>query len=240
MNFNVNDKFLYLLAGGVIVFVILQSSYFLVKAIRSARQVGMDMNKVKHTVITSGIFTIAPALPILLGVISLSKFLGTPLPWMRLSILGAITYELTAAASAASSVGLSLADSITNGTIYATIVWVMTIGIIPSVILIPIFLKKIQSGISTLKNRDVEWGEHMMTSIFLGMISAFLGVVFKDIRLGIPGLLPVFVLAISAIIMSICGLIIKKKQIKWIEDYALPFSIIGGMASAVFYQQMFL
>lgn len=80
----------------------------------------------------------------------------------------------------------------------------------------------------------------MMTSIFLGMISAFLGVVFKDIRQGVPGLLPVFVLAISAIIMSLCGLIIKKKHIKWVEDYALPFSIIGGMASAIFYQQMFL
>ena len=32
----------------------------------------------------------------------LSKFLGIPLPWIRMSVIGALTYELPAAESAAS------------------------------------------------------------------------------------------------------------------------------------------
>lgn len=233
MQFNLNSSFLYALAIIVITFVISQSLFFLFKAKKQAKALGITKETVTRTIKSSAAFTVAPAISILLGVLSLSKFLGLPLPWIRLSILGAITYELAAAASAAASVGISVSDSITDPKVFATIVWVMTIGIIPSVILIPIFLKNIQSGIVKLKAKDTVWGEHFMTAIFLGMISAFLGVVFARIREGIVGWIPVFVLIFSAIIMAVCGLFIKRYKLKWLEDYALPFSIIGGMAFAI-------
>ena len=195
--------------------------------------VGFTRAAIWRTIRVSAVFTVAPAISILLGVISLSKFLGLPLPWLRLSILGAITYELTAAASAASTMGISVSDPISNPSIYSAIVWVMTLGIIPSVILIPLFLKKIQSGVIRIKEKDSRWGEIFMSAMFLGMISAFLGVVFADVRMGYEGWVPVFVLIFSATIMTASGLLIKRFHFKWLEDYALPFSILGAMAFAV-------
>ena len=233
MAFNLNSIFLYAVAGCVIVFVLAQSVFFLVNALKQARVMGIDNSVIKSTIRSSALFTIAPALSILLGVISLSKFLGLPLPWLRLSVLGALTYELTAAASAASSVGVSVTEQIQNPVAYTTIVWVMTLGIIPSVIMIPLFLKKIQSGLVSLKSKDTAWGDHFMTAIFMGMISAFLGVVFATVTKGIVGWIPVFVLLFSAVVMAICGIVIKKYRYKWLEDYALPFSILGGMGFAV-------
>lgn len=238
MKFDLNSNFLFGIAGCVFAFVMAQSIFFLYKAIKQAKFMGMDKSVIKSTMLSSAAFTIAPALSILLGVISLSKFLGLPLPWIRLSVLGALTYELTAAASAAASVGVSITEQILNPQIYATIAWVMTLGIIPGVILIPLFLKKIQSGLVSLKSKDTIWGEYFMTAIFLGMISAFLGVVFATVRQGIKGWIPVFVLVFSAIVMAFCGLAIKKYRIKWIEDYALPFSILGGMAFAILITQI--
>ncbi|MBM7562757.1 DUF5058 family protein [Fusibacter tunisiensis] len=238
MQFDLNSVFLFIVAGAVIVFVLMQSAYFLYKALVEAKRIGIDAEVLKRTMKSSAAFTVAPAISILLGVISLSKFLGLPLPWLRLSILGALTYELTAAASAASTVGVSVTEAIQSPTAYTTIVWVMTLGIIPSLILIPLFLKKIQGGIVSLKKRDQVWGEHFMTAIFMGMISAFLGVVFATVTEGIRGWIPVFVLIFSAGVMSVCGLFIKKFKLKWLEDYALPFSIIGGMAFAVFITQV--
>lgn len=238
MQFDLNSVFLFIVAGAVIVFVLMQSAYFLYKALVEAKRIGIDAEVLKRTMKSSAAFTVAPAISILLGVISLSKFLGLPLPWLRLSILGALTYELTAAASAASTVGVSVTEAIQSPTAYTTIVWVMTLGIIPSLILIPLFLKKIQGGIVSLKKRDQIWGEHFMTAIFMGMISAFLGVVFATVTEGIRGWIPVFVLIFSAGVMSVCGLFIKKFKLKWLEDYALPFSIIGGMAFAVFITQV--
>lgn len=233
LTFNLNSGFLYLIAAFVIVFVIAQSVYFLLKALNQAKLMGIRKETVTRTIRASAVFSIAPAISILLGVISLSKFLGLPLPWIRLSILGAITYELTAAASAAASVGVSVTEQILDPKVYTTIAWVMTLGIIPSTLLIPIFLKKIQRGLIQVKNKDKAWGELFITALFLGMISAFLGVVFSDIRSGLAGWIPVFVLLSSALIMTFCGMIIKKTQIKWLEDYALPFSILGAMAFSI-------
>ncbi len=233
MAFNSNSGFMYLLALGVIVFVIAQSSYFLYRAIKQAKVMGMTSDTIKRTIKSSAVFTIAPAVSILLGVISLSKFLGLPLPWIRLSILGAITYELTAAASAAASVGVSVSEQIKDPVVFSTIAWVMTLGIIPSVILIPLFLKKIQNGLESVKKKDEKWGELFVTAIFLGMISAFLGVVFADIREGLKGFIPIFVLLSSAAIMIICGLLLKKYKLRWLQDYALPFSILGAMGFAI-------
>ncbi|MDO4798982.1 MAG: DUF5058 family protein [Bacillota bacterium] len=230
---NVNSLFLYGMAGLVVIFVFAQSLHFMKRATRRAKELGISDETVKRTIHSAVAFSIAPAFAILLGVLSLSKFLGLPLPWIRLSILGAITYELSAAASAAASIGASITETVTDPRVYATIAWVMAIGIIPSVLIIPFFLPRIQGGIDALKGKDERWGSLLITALFLGMISAFLGVVFSRIREGLQGWIPVFVLLFSAVVMTTCGYFIKKYRSKWLEDYALPLSILGGMAFAV-------
>ena len=69
------------------------------------------------------------------------------------------------------------------------------------------------------------------------MIAAFLGYVFCDfgtIFHGDPsGLIPVCVMVVSAVIMALCGLILKKTGWHWVGDYALPMSLVLGMASAI-------
>ena len=84
-----------------------------------------------------------------------------------------------------------------------------------------------------IKTKDSKWGDLFLTSMFLGMISAFLGMVFADVRRGVAGWIPVFVLLVSAAIMSVCGLLIKKCNMKWLETYALAISMVGAMIFAV-------
>lgn len=233
MSFNPNSSFLFILAAIVIAFVVAQSVFFLVRAYRHGVEIGMDRAKLKKTILSTAVFTIAPAVSILLGILTLSKFLGIPLPWIRLSVVGAITYELPAATSTATALGLSLADTITDPKAYTAIAWVMTLGIIPGMIMIPLFLKKIQGGIVKIKNKDSKWGDLFMTSLFLGMISAFLGMVFTDVRNGLAGWIPIFVLLFSALMMGICGILIKVCKMKWLETYALSISMILAMVFAV-------
>lgn len=231
--FDPNDGFLYILVAIVIIFVVAESIFFLVKAWRHAKQIGIDAAVLRNTAFSSAIFSLVPALAILLGVVALSRALGFPLPWLRLSVIGALTYETTAAAAATNALGTSLSNLITDPKIYSAIAWVMTIGIIPGMILVPLFGKKIENGLVKIKSKDPKWGELFLSSLFLGMISAFLGVVFADIREGLVGWIPVFVMIVSALIMTICGLFIKKFKLKWLEDYALPISMLGAMALAI-------
>ena len=233
MEFNPNSSFLYLVGACVIAFVLAQSIFFLVRAYRRAKQLGISTEKLRKTIVSTSIFTIAPAISFLLGVVTLSKFLGIPLPWIRMSVIGAITYELPAATAAAGSFGITeLSEMIRDPKVYAAIAWVMTLGILPSIILPPILMKKIRGGVVKLQNKDQKWGDMFMASLFLGMISAFLGMVFADIRSGLEGWIPVFVLLASAVLMAVCGLLIKKCGWKWLETYAMTVSMLGAMVFA--------
>lgn len=230
--FDSNSTILFVLAGLIILFVIAQSLFFMLRAIKRGKELGITGEQVRKTIFSTALFTVAPAVSILLGIITLSKFLGLPLPWMRLSVLGALTYELPAATSTANALGVSLAETITDPKVYTAIAWVMTLGILPSLIWVLLFIKKIQKGLMNIKNKDAKWSDILMDAMFLGMISAFLGMVFSDIRSGLTGWIPVFVLLFSALIMAVLGLLIKKCNIKWLETYALPITMLGAMVFA--------
>ena len=233
MNFSVNSTFLYIVAGAVILFVLAQSFFFLIRAYRRGKELGMATATLRKTVVSTAVFTIAPAVSILIGIITLSKFLGIPLPWIRMSVIGALTYELPAATAAANALNVTaLSEMITDPKVYAAIAWVMTLGIMPSIILPPILMKKIRGGMLKLKTRDSKWSDIFMTSLFLGMISAFLGLVFADVGNGLKGFIPLFVLLVSALLMAVCGLLIKKCGMKWLETYAMAVSMVGAMVFA--------
>ena len=233
--FSVNSPFLFAAVSVILILIMAQAVFFLIRAWRQAKKLGIDASKLKSVVKSSAIFTIVPAISILIGVIALSKKLGLPLPWLRLSVIGALTYETAAASAAANAVGTSIGDTATllTASQFSTIAWVMTLGIMAGVILVPLVCRRLLNGVDTLEKRDKRWGEILMSALFMGMISAFLGMIFGKVNLGLTGWIPVFVMVSSMIIMLICAVLIKKLKLKWVEDYALPISMIGAMALAI-------
>ena len=243
MEFNVNHPVLFVIAGIIIAVVLAQSVYFLVKAVRRSKELGMDQTKIRKTIKTAAIFTIAPAVAIVISVITLSKKLGLALPWLRLSVVGSMSYETVAASNALEAMGQSLgSNSPMTAQQIVNVLLVMTISIMAGTLLVPIIGKKLQSGMTSLSKRDTKWADIFQNSLFIGMIAAFLGYVFCDFsRLWSPvagysatsGLIPVCVMAVSALVMVACGLLMKKPGLKWLNDYALPISLVAGMASAI-------
>ena len=242
MEFNVNHPILFALAGFLVAVVLAQSVYFLVKALRRSKEIGMDQTKIRKTIKTAAVFTVAPAVSIVISVITLSKSMGIPLPWLRLSVVGSLSYEAIAASNAVSAMGLTLGkiDSLTAQQ-FVNISLVMTISIMLGIWLVPLIGKKLLGGMASLEKRDAKWADIFQSAMFIGMIAAFLGFVFCDFsRLWTPGdysatsgLVPVCVMAVSALVMVACGLLMRKPRLKWLNDYALPISLILGMASAI-------
>ena len=243
MEFSVNHPILFLLAGFLVAVVLGQSVYFLLKALRRSKAIGMDQAKIRKTIKTAAVFTVAPAVSIVISVITLSKSLGIPLPWLRLSVVGSLSYEAIAASNAVSAMGLELGkiDNLTAQQ-FVNISLVMTISILVGIWLVPVIGKKLLGGMSNLEKRDAKWADIFQNAMFIGMISAFVGYVFCDIsRLWNPvegfsatsGLIPVCVMAVSALVMVACGLLMRRPKLKWLNDYALPISLVAGMASGI-------
>ncbi len=238
MNFHVNSPIIFIMVGVIIAVVLIQSVYFLIKALKRSREIGMDQKKIKKMMISSVLFTIAPAVAIVISVIALSKDLGLPLPWLRLSVVGSMSYETIAATNAESALGLVFGQVTSlNATQYVTITLVMTISILVGIWLVPLISKKMQNGMISMENRDKKWSDLFTNAMFIGMISAFLGYVFCDFSTifsgSTVGLVPIAVMFVSAIVMVVCGYLMKKLKWKWMGDYALPISLVMGMASAI-------
>ena len=237
MKFSVNHPILFVIVGLIIAVVMAQSVFFLVKALKRAKELGIKKEVIKKTITSSAVFTIAPAIAVLVGVVALSKSLGIAVPWLRLSVIGSITYETVAAGNALEAAGMSAGSNITDSAVFVSIIWVMTVGIAAGLVLVPFVTKKIQSGMSNIGMKDKKWGEIFNNAMFLGMISAFLGYVFCDVSLvfkgDTSGLIPVCVMFVSAVVMAICGILATKLKLRWLTDYALPMSLVGGMAAAI-------
>ena len=243
MEFSVNHPIIYILVGIVIATVLAQSVFFLLKALRRARELGISKNTVKKTASSAALFTIAPAVAILVGVVVLSKSLGVALPWLRLSVVGSLSYELVAAENTMNPLGLEKSSVVTSASDYVTILFVMTLSIALSLTLAPLLTKKVQSGVAKIGLKDKKWGEIFNNAMFLGMISAFLGYVFCDVSAAfdgqLQGLTPVCVMAVSAVVMAVLGIFATKFKIRWMTDYALPISLLVGMASAILFSNLF-
>ncbi len=251
---------LFVLVAIIIAAVLGQSVYFLVKSVMRSKAIKMDQKLIKKTIITAAVFTVAPAVAIVITVVSLSQSLGFALPWLRLSVVGSLSYEAIAAANAASGMDTTLAELTGNITAsqYLTITIVMTISILVGIWLVPVIAKKYQKGLVSFENKDKKWSDILQNSLFIGMISAFVGYVFCDVNrlwsesarsvtstdnmtgqeivtnyTSTSGLVPVLVMVISAILMCVCGILINKLKWKWVNDYALPICMVIGMASAI-------
>lgn len=139
----VNSLPFYLITGGVLLFILIMCVVFLVKSYRAGIAIGMDKKVMRRAIMSSATFSVLPGVSILLGVIALSGSLGVPLSWLRLSVVGALQYELNVAEIAATGMGLSgLKVSEMSIGAFTTIALVMTAGILSGITCCIFGLKK--------------------------------------------------------------------------------------------------
>ena len=187
----------------------------------------------KRVIVSSATFSALPSVGILLGVIALSGSLGTPWPWLRLSVIGALHYETMAADVAAKAAGLSeLSGQLMNGDVFVSVIFVMTIGIIWGGVFCVFGLKKYQSRVlGRVGKKDNRWGTILFNAMFVGMVCAFIGAGFADLRKG--SVTSLIVIVVSALFMALFTWLTEKKNQKWMESFSLSFSMVLGMAAAI-------
>lgn len=236
---SVNSGFFYLLVAGILGFITIMCFVFLVKSYRAGKKLGMDPKILKRTITASATFTLLPSISILLGVIALSGTLGVPFSWLRLSVVGALQYELNVAQIAAQSIGLSglRVDELNMGA-FVTIALVMTVGIIGGVVCCIFFLKKylgkVQKAPKKENNGKPGFGAHATTAMFVGLCAAYIGAYIGQ---AIPregsDWMPLFVAGVAALVMAVFEYFIQKKGKNVLENFSLAASMLVAMAAAV-------
>ena len=246
---------IYLICGGIIAFVAAICVIFAVRAYRAGKAIGMDTAKMRTAIIASASFAVLPSVAILLGVIALSGSLGTPWPWLRLSVIGALHYETQVAEAAAEAVGLEkLSASLMTPEAFSTIALLMSLCIMWGMVLCIFTCKKYTSKLSggeqpkkkESKKADgsrpslVKFADRAMTATFIGMVSTYIGSYVGRFVSGAGvfsfsgTLLPLCVAITGALAMGCFIWLREKKNAAWVDNFSIAGSMLVAMTAAVF------
>lgn len=256
---------MYAIALFVVAFVISQSVFFLVKSLKKAKELGIPKETLKTTMVSSALFTVAPAISILATVIVLANALGIVLPWIRLTVIGNLAYETTAAQTALDFWGESLKHSVGDTQQFATIAWAMTLGSIAPLLLLPFLCKKLQKKIGATVNKSEKsqkFGDAISAAAFIGIVMAFVsreiwsytvqksnvldaagnsivneaGQILKVKTItGSAGLMSILVLICAVVFMLILDIVCKKFKLTKLEPFAMPIAMFAAMGMAVLF-----
>ena len=250
-----NSWWMYLLGVIVVIFVLAGSLFFILKSYKDAKKLNMDTKILKKTIINSAVFTILPSISILIGVVTLSGILGIPLPWIRLTVIGALHYEGVAAHAAYE--GIKSLSELTDVQ-FVTIAFVMTLGILSGPLYCLLGFKSYDKKILSKAKADSEvevkeetvevvsdknkkpkknFGDVLFNAVFIAMICSFLAVdvakVFDKEQGAVKNYVPIVVIITTFLSMFILDILQKKLKWKWLASFDLGLSMLIGMTVAV-------
>lgn len=227
------------LAALVIGFVVIESLFFLVKAWKRGKAIGITKETLKNTVFTSALFSIAPAISILVTVFTLSSALGVVLPWIRLSVVGNLLYESSAAKTTLGVLGMDLSSPVEDKTAFGAVAWVMTLGICLGLILVTIFGKLILKKVSKVTSKNSGSSgliDAISASAFIGIVSAFVAQALagkSSDGSNDAGFMSVTCLVFAVVISLVFEIICNKFNWKKLEVFATPIGIFASLAIAI-------
>lgn len=236
--FSLRHPIIYVLYGIVLAFVISLSLYYMLTAIKQAKQLGIESSKIKKVITTSATFSILPGLGIALGVVTLVGTLGVAFPAIRLSVVGSLQYET----QMATAVGFGFAEKgITPdaATEFATMAMIMTIAICSGGVEVLFFYRLYQPKIGKLmakttggKKGGVNIGDLIFQVSFIGMVIGYLAMSIETLAKNVTfvdGYYNFIAVLVAMGCMYVCDVLINKANWKWLDSFSTPVSMLIAM-----------
>ncbi len=228
-----NSSYFYLWGGIILLVIMIQAILFIRLAWKEGKRIGLTNTRMLQGLRAGMVAAIIPSIAIVVALVAMAGSLGIPFPWIRLSVIGSAPYELLAAGIGAKSMGVTeLGGKGYTQFVFANSVWVMTIGAMWSGLMVFFFNKTLKKTYKRIEKKDPNWMKIITSAAFFGVICLFLA---EPI---VKGGLPLVTMISGALLMVICAVLIKKFEIKWLREFAVPISMVGAMASAVIFSRI--
>ena len=102
----INAGWMFALAAVIILSILVQNFIMMRKAWRHAKDdLKLDNTQIRKGLINGILVSIVPTIPVIVVLLTLVPTLGSPLPWLRLSVIGSAMGESIAADAGATAVG---------------------------------------------------------------------------------------------------------------------------------------
>lgn len=218
---------LYSLVAILIVFVALVSGAFARISYKEALRLGFSKDALVRMIRSTVISSIVPSLAVMLGLFALAVFLGNAWPWLRLSVIGSVTYELLASDIALTALGGSFEVAGLAGLI--NVMLVMSLGISAGLILLLLFGQKIQQRVQKIVEQPLGFGSVALESFMIALAVTFLPAFWTLSWVH-------FLSFLSSLTITLAlGLLMQKLHWTWLKDFILAFALLGGMGASLLF-----
>ena len=218
-----------------LLYIVAFSLLYLKKAYARCLEMGISKEALSKVIKSSLVFSIVPSLSIVVGLFALIPVLGTVWSWWRLSVIGSLSYETLISSSVASAIGFETSSQMleqATGSQFGVVMILMTIGMLSGFfVLIPLG-KKLCMSVSKSENAST-WKYVLSGCFMLCLFSVYVPVLL------IGDTIQALVMVTGLIIAVVLGVLAAKPGLKWLNDFIMAFSMIGGMASSVLWTSIF-
>lgn len=203
--------------------VLTQAIIFARNAYTSGTKIGLTKTQMNSAIRSSAITSIGPSIVVLTGMLTLMITVGSPMAWMRLSLIGSVMFEQYAALFGTMQVGVELGVDPMTAEALALAVWTMILGSIGWVLFSTITANRMD----TVQKKIAKGSGAVLIAIasaaILGVFSsATASYIVKFDKNTISCL-------IGAAVMVIMVLITNKLKAKKLAEWNLTISIIAAL-----------
>lgn len=229
-----NSTTLYVLVIVALLFMIGLCLVFWKKSRTRALELGVSEETLKRIRKNALSASVVPSIAIVAGLVTLSAVIGIPWAWFRLSVVGSVSYELIAAQLATSALGYTdMTQAMASGAdTFGAVMLVMSCGIIAGVFINALFGKQIIGGVNKLGKNKSGFGNIINSCFMLALMPVL--AIFQVFQ----GTVNCLVLLTSVLIAFVLKKIVEKTGWAWLGDFIMAFTLILGMASAVFWTKL--
>jgi hypothetical protein len=212
------------------------SLVYLKKAYTRCLEMGISKEELKKVIKSSLVFSIVPSLSIVVGLFALIGVLGVVWSWWRLSVIGSLSYETLISSSVATAIGYSsTAEMLENATgrEFGVVMILMSIGMLSGFFVLLPFGKKLSMSVNKTKNAST-WKYVLSGTFMLCLFSVYVPVLLFGDTIQALVMLTGLVIAVALGVLAS-----KYTKLRWLGEFIMAFSMIGGMISSVFWTSIF-
>lgn len=212
------------------------SLVYLKKAYKRCLELGISKEEIQNVMKSSVFFSIVPSLSIVVGLFALISILGTVWSWWRLSVIGSLSYESLISSSVASALGFATNAEmmdLATGRDFGVVMILMSIGMLSGfTILLPLG-KKLCMSVNKTEGTS-NWKYVLSGTFMLCLFAVYIPVLLIGDTVQAAVMLTGLVIAVGL------GALASRPKLKWLNNFIMAFSMIGGMVSSIFWCKLFL
>lgn len=218
-----------------LVYIVGFSLVYLKKAYDRCLELGISKEDIIKVIKSSLVFSIVPSLSIVVGLFAIIPVLGTVWSWWRLSVIGSLSYETMISSSVATAIGFSNSAEMlesASANQFGVVMILMSVGMLSGFLILIPFGKKLSMSVNKSESSS-SWKYVLSGTFMLCLFAVYIPVLLLGDTIQAAVMLTGLVIAVGL------GILSKKPKLKWLGEFIMAFSMIGGMISSLLWTRIF-